>query len=340
MDAKITKSRLGLLLSYDWIKIIAICVAAVLVWALLYTMLATRATNGQRFEIYSYLNVRMDSSALGDLEELREKKALSEDVLDFSTYTLNQEGYEDMILQAHFAAGQGDVMFAPNLPSTTDSDGNVTYAGLTDFLASYRTNAVWLGEDGYSEGGNVLYAKSYFTQCEEYLGRFFKDASGAADFAEGTLDKAAAEANYRARIKGDKRYKNEAQRLAGLEKEYGRLEALRASYVKVLGWVSNDSSEDPIELCTVTVTGQDENGQEQTADWTYAFDLSNLEELTKFVSRPAQEGEIEGVAEGTYISDKMCMVILSGGSAGEEDMRYEPITFLTYLADTFDKKEA
>ena len=340
MDAKITKSRLGLLLSYDWIKIIAICVAAVLVWALLYTMLATRATNGQRFEIYSYLNVRMDSSALGDLEEMREKKALSEDVLDFSTYTLNQEGYEDMILQAHFAAGQGDVMFAPNLSSTTDSDGNVTYAGLTDFLASLPYERGMAGRRRiFGRAGTYCTRRVISRNAKNIWADFSKTRRGRADFAEGTLDKAAAEANYRARIKGGQALQERSAAPGGLEKEYGRLEALRASYVKVLDWVSNDSSEDPIELCTVTVTGQDENGQEQTADWTYAFDLSNLEELTKFVSRPAQEGEIEGVAAGTYISDNYTY-IYCGGSAGEEDMRYEPITFLTYLADTFDKKEA
>lgn len=54
MDAKITKQRLGLLLSYDWIKILGICAAAVLVWALLFTTMATRATNGQSFEMYLY----------------------------------------------------------------------------------------------------------------------------------------------------------------------------------------------------------------------------------------------------------------------------------------------
>ena len=48
MDAKITKQRLGLLLSYDWIKIIGICAAAVLVWALLFTTMATRATTSKR----------------------------------------------------------------------------------------------------------------------------------------------------------------------------------------------------------------------------------------------------------------------------------------------------
>ena len=340
MDAKITKSRLGLLLSYDWIKIIGICLAAVLIWALLYTMLATRATNGQKFEIYSYVDVRMDSSVLGSLDDMHAGKALSNDVLDFSTYSLNQDGYEDMILQAHFSAGQGDVMFVPDLASTTAGDGTVPYAGLTDFLASYRSNAIWLGENGYEEGGKVVYEKNYFTQCEEYLGKFFKDASGAADFAEGTLDKAAAETNFRARIKGDKRYKNEAQRLEALEKEYERLEALRYSYCQVLDWVSNDSAEDPIELCKTTVTGQDESGAEVTLNWTYAFDLSNLEELTKFVSRPAEEGEIDGVSAGTYVSDKMCMVVLNGGSTGEEDMRYEPFTFMTYLVEKFDKKEA
>ncbi len=340
MDAKITKSRLGLLLSYDWIKIIGICLAAVLVWALLYTMLATRATNGQKFEIYSYLDVRMNASALGDLDDLHASNALSNDVLDYSTYSLNMDGYQDMILQAHFSAGQGDVMFVPDLASSTASDGTVTYAGLTDFLASYRSNAVWLGENGYREGGKVVYEKNYFTQCEEYLGKFFKDASGAADFAQGTLDKAAAESNFRARIKGDKRYKNEAQRLEALEKEYVRLEALRDSFCKVLEWVSNDSADDPIELRTTTVKGTDENGTEVTLNWTYGFDLSNLEELTKFVSRPAEEGEIDGVAAGTYISDKMCMVVLSAGSADEEDMRYEPFTFLTYLVDKFDKKDA
>ena len=104
--------------------------------------------------------------------------------------------------------------------------------------------------------------------------------------------------------------------------------------------MSKDIAYDPIELRTTTVKGTDENGTEVTLNWTYGFDLSNLEELTKFVSRPAEEGEIDGVAAGTYISDKMCMVVLSAGSADEEDMRYEPFTFLTYLVDKFDKKDA
>ena len=44
MDAKITKKRLNILLSYDWIKIILLAVAAILVWSLIFTMTATRVT--------------------------------------------------------------------------------------------------------------------------------------------------------------------------------------------------------------------------------------------------------------------------------------------------------
>ena len=47
MDAKITKSRLGLLLSYDWIKIVGICVAVVLLWLLIFTMTAVLPASGE-----------------------------------------------------------------------------------------------------------------------------------------------------------------------------------------------------------------------------------------------------------------------------------------------------
>ena len=112
MDAKITKSRLGLLLSYDWIKIIGICVAAVLVWTLLFTTLATRATSGQIFEIYAYAGVRAYFDQLGTLDGLHRKGALSRDVLEFTSTSLTSD-YGDTILQAHTSAGQGDVIFVP-----------------------------------------------------------------------------------------------------------------------------------------------------------------------------------------------------------------------------------
>ena len=54
MDAKITKKRLSEMLQYDWIKILGVIVAAIIVWELIFTMTAVRVSNGQNFKIYYY----------------------------------------------------------------------------------------------------------------------------------------------------------------------------------------------------------------------------------------------------------------------------------------------
>ena len=324
MDAKITKSRLGLLLSYDWIKILAVCAAGILVWILLFTTLATRATGGQTFELYTYMGIRADFDALDDLDTLRARGAFSQDVLDFTTSSLTSD-YGDTILQAHTAAGQGDVMFVADTADETDEDGNVTgYTGLKRFLSSYFSLSFWLGEDNYelSEGYTV---RSYFTSCEEYLGRFFK-TDGKADAAGGTLDKAAAEENFRVRIKGDKRYKNEKQIAAGLQGEYERLENLRESYFTVYEWTHNDSADDPVELRTVQITYTDADDEQHTADWTFAFDLGNIRNLSRFVA---------DTSVSPASAEDMCMTVMTTGTSGDEDMMYEPFTFLVYLSEKF-----
>ena len=80
MDAKITKERLGLLLSYDWIKIACICIAAVAAWLLLFTSTATRPTRGQAFELYTYPGASLQVAP--DLAKWQSEGALSFDVLE------------------------------------------------------------------------------------------------------------------------------------------------------------------------------------------------------------------------------------------------------------------
>ena len=53
MDARITKQRLGNLLSYDWLKMLIAIVIAVFLIILLFTMTATRVTNAQTFAVYA-----------------------------------------------------------------------------------------------------------------------------------------------------------------------------------------------------------------------------------------------------------------------------------------------
>lgn len=332
MDAKITKKRLGLLLSYDWIKIAAICAAAVMLWLVLLTSLATRATKGQCFDIYTYIGVRLSTNELGSLDTLQEKNALSNDVLDLTSYTLTEDGYEDMILSVRFQTGEGDIMLIADTADTVDGSGNVTrYGGLRDYLSGYMSCSACLNTDltGYEDQNGYMYT-NYFADCEEYLnGFFFTD--GQPDYENGTLDKEIAEARFRERIKKDKRYKKEAQKAAAVQGEFERLENLRSSYVRLKGWVTGDDENAPIRVRTCNAPADvDGDGTISAGEGTpvqFAFDLSNLENITKLAGN---------TANADNMAQDLCMVIVETGSTGETDMRFEQITFLTYLADKYD----
>ncbi len=66
MDARITKSRLANLLSYDWLKIIAAILAVVLILIVFFTTIKTRARDEQIFTVYAYSTP--DSVSEGDAD--------------------------------------------------------------------------------------------------------------------------------------------------------------------------------------------------------------------------------------------------------------------------------
>lgn len=334
MDAKITKKRLGLLLSYDWIKIIGICVAAVLVWVLLFTTMATRATNGQSFDIYLYPNVysHIDADTLHTRDE---NDALSYDVLDISLNSLTSDTMST-ILSAHFAAGQGDVMFVPYSEPQRDADtGEITaYSGLDAFLASYSSNCLWLAPDGSIPGGAAESGSSvtnYFSDCENYLDIFYTDGWQNPE----SFNEEAVRSHFDERMQGDKRYKNETQREAGRLKEIERIQKLRDAYANVKSWVTAEDG--PVQVRTSQLaidTDGDGNLEEYT--WQYAFDLSNIDKLSELVYYYPEDSSESGTSSGT--ADGLCMVVLNTGSsgAGNAALRYEPFMLLNYLVEKYD----
>ena len=339
MDAKITKKRLGLLLSYDWIKIVGICVAAVLAWVLLFTTMATRATNGQSFDIYLYPNVysHIETNTLHTRDE---NDALSYDVLDVSINSLTSDTMST-ILSAHFAAGQGDVMFVPYSEPQRDAEtGEITaYSGLDAFLASYSSNCLWLAPDGSIPGGAAESGSSvtnYFSDCENYLDIFYTDGWQNP----GSFNEEAVRSHFNERMQGDKRYKNDSQRENGIAKEIERIQKLRDAYANVKSWVTAEDG--PVQVRTSQLaidTDGDGNLEEYT--WQYAFDLSNIDKLSELVyyyptdtSDDSSDGS--GTASGT--SNGLCMVVLNTGSsgAGNAALRYEPFMLLNYLVEKYD----
>lgn len=345
MDAKITKARIGHMLSYDWIKIVAICAVVVVVWVLLFTTLAPRATLGQTFEIYVYSRVSLRSN-LGSLDSLHGNNSLSYSALSYDVLDMSQnnliDGSENTVMSAHFAAGQGDVLFISSYEYDSGEDDEngdpVMTSDLYEYITGYMGYSAWLGGENeypYGSAQNNPNRQDYLTSCRQYLEQYY---TGDIAAASAEQDKQAIEEDFRARIDGDNRYKRESQIQAGLVQEYERIEDLRIAYNNVVGYLSADNKGADGETPTLSIPGldltvqseNDENG-DGTVDGNdtrqvkgyFSFDLSNVPGLENILTTTRS-------ADETATSQSVNMVIVNPRMQ-EEALRYEQITFLDYI---------
>lgn len=339
MDAKITKKRLGHQLSYDWIKIAGTCILAVVLLLVLFTTIATRPTAGQTFDFYTFYNVFFHSDELGTLDDLKRGGALSFDIQQLNTYEVTSTGYEEMVLSTRFAAGEGDVLVAADVGDVYAEDGSgalTDLSGLKEFLYTYRGNCMWLGTDGNSHteqasDGYETTSPNYFADCAAYLDGYFPGAGYSAAVAKGAadldtsaaLDEKAAEAGFRSRMKGDKRFKTPEQKAQGIADEKTRLVNLRAAFVKVWNSVQTDGAIRVNEMTFSVDT--DGDGTAETYNWSYSFDISGLENIHNLLYYGA---------DGSRAGLNLCVV--RNGSSSEEELRYEPFTLLAYFVNEYN----
>ena len=319
MDAKITKGRLGHLLSYDWLKMAGLCAIAVVLCLVLFTTIAARASAGQIFEIFTYAGVYTDEEELGDLDKLKSRGALSYEVLDMSS-TLITADTGSLLFSVRFAAGEGDVVVTVDGGGTQDENGNYTaLEGLKDFLYGYRGGCYSLSLDGkdYSDEQGVS-SRNYFTRCEQYLGTYFRNAAGEVDWRGGTLDESALREHFFERIKGDRRYKSDKQREAAFEQEIGRLNDLRTAYVAVKDELTKENG-----VIAVKTVSFNYNGVQY--DLPYAIDLSGMDNIA----------EVFASSSGESTRDGLSLCLLNTDNNGVEDLQFEGVTFLYYLMEHY-----
>lgn len=226
MDAKITKKRLNILLSYDWIKIILVAVAMIVLWSLIFTMTATRVTNAQNFTIFNYTGTSANSRFNSYSSTLKEKGVFSYEILEISATDITTgQNYSETLLQTRLSVGEGDALFAANVenPDTeyADTEGNAfhpTY--LQQFLYGYYNIAAEMDV--------------YLEEMEEYLNGYY-----GGDYAKGEADKQKIETDFRARIKQtkDKRFKKESEIREGIAKELARIEGYRQAFIDFNGYL-------------------------------------------------------------------------------------------------------
>lgn len=327
MDAKITKKRLNILLSYDWIKIILVAVAAIVAWSLIFTTTATRLTSAQQFTVFNYLGSSPGSrfGSYGSL--LKEKGVLSYEILEAGSTDVSDPQYTSTLLQTRFSVREGDAIFAADVvdeeSTYADFDGNEfhpTY--LETFLYGYYSYAVDV--------------EKYLSDMEEYLDGYY-----GGDLTSGEADEAKIEADFRARIKKnkDKRFKKEAKIREGVQKEFARIEGYRQSYLEFGGYLDPETG--CVELTEKTLYLQSSStGEKKAITGKFGINLCPDERMSKlkqdvyYYKTVPVEGGAEDETQKVPTAENMNIVLLDFKEESDEYTRWEGLSFVNYLIKT------
>ena len=258
MDAKITKTRLAQMLSYDWLKVIGGALAVIFVWLLVFTWTATRITNTQKFIVMNYFGVSLGEEYYNDYEDFVKGKVFSYEIFELENVDINQDetvGYQ--LLETRWAVGEGDFLVMADILDTSnyyDKDGNslnevdentdyVHKSYLEVFSRSvYFSNVSRLDDAEGKEG--------FFTQMKRYLSNFYAISSEreavyggktftVADFDESSLNEERVKELFRARAEKnkDKRYKKEAEWEKGYADEIARIKSYQTAYEEFFSYL-------------------------------------------------------------------------------------------------------
>ena len=328
MDAKITKNRLAKLLTYDWIKIIAVVAAFILGWSVLLNSTRADIRPSQRFTVMSYYsNDELGSDFSSLFNNARHKDSVfSYETAEIDAIDLTKTEKNSIVdyLDSRFATAQGDIMFAPSIPYTgTDADGDLAFERtfVENFFNRFYDNVYKLEEGVTNE---------YFGGLESYLNGFYDN--GYLD--ENSLNETKVERNFRQRINeyNDKRYRKESLIKAALPSEIERIKKYRDALVEFNSYLDAGV----IEIVTMNI--KDDKGN---ILWTgksainLCPDESKMGNLEKYISYTAtveytdeETGETLTKKDKTA-KDMYAMFIYS--KKLEPGYQYESLLFLNYL---------
>ena len=328
MDAKITKTRLSRMLSYDWLKIVGVIAALILVWSLIFTMTATRITPAQQFHVLNYAGNYSFGNSFYKMYEGAED-ALSYEVIELHSEDLSaNEQHLTTLMEARLATYEADVMFVADIadPDTDyeDDKGETQYKHtyLETFIMRYRYRLYNLADPTVDED-------SYFKKMENYLNVYYKGDWTKQD----NLNEEMVEKDFRARVKKnkDKRYKTEKQIQAGIEKDIQRIEMYRDGLEKFYENVEKGYiAYNPVDFTY-------DRGEETTQyKGTFSLNICPNEKMSKlkeYVSYPIVETDEDGRETYVKSATNMNVAFFDAGKEMEPGFQYENVLFINYLVE-------
>ncbi|MBR2023553.1 MAG: hypothetical protein IJ996_03455 [Clostridia bacterium] len=321
MDAKITKQRIGRMLSYDWIKIVAVIAAVILGWSLVFTTTATRIQPWQEFTVFSYSsNVPLDDGYYTRQQGILQDGVFSYETIETHTYDLStQKDMAHTMLQTRLSTNEGDVLFLPNAPDATnpvEKDEQTTYPRtyVQAMLSSYPSN--------------FFDIEKYLQGMDEYLDEYY-----GGDHTTGTLDEDKVKQAFLDRVKAnkDKRFKTEKQKQAGALDEVERIRKYKTAYDEFTGFLQDGI----VTLETVTAVNPDgtviknETTDEPALEGKFALnlcpDVTTMGKLSNWYSYVD-----ETVEKPAMTSKNMCVMFFDMYDV-DDSYEYESLVYVTYI---------
>lgn len=223
MDNKITKKRFADFLSYDWILITVIIVVAILVWEILFTVIAVKPTRGQSFKILYDEGVESQYEKDIVVVTHNEARTYSFDVLEIGKEGLTA-GIENEI-GVRYETRDCDVIITTDIERTTDSGAKYT-------RANYITESFnpWSYEKAVVDGDKYL-EKLLKAGVEKITAG---DVNACYDYSQ--MDGGKIDQLFSTRLKGDNRFRKDEQKAQGKTYERMRIEKLcqEVAFAKML----------------------------------------------------------------------------------------------------------
>lgn len=313
MDNRLTKRRLSDFLAYEWILMIIVAVAAIIVLELAYTVAATRLSTGQQFKYYldeTLYSFDASDKSIYDLlgvETGRNGKTFSYDVLSVETENLTSS-YN--VLSVRLSVQEGDAIFT----SSVEEEGK-----------SVRVKQI-------VDENPVYYLEDLLARAENYLKTFTVngDVYNAEDYDEDKI-----RAHFDTRMKGDNRFRTEADKEEGRINEIGRIKKLADEVAAFKTLLSVGEEKGLFYRYTKyeqTVAGypDDENYKtvyENETEHIYGINMGALTGGNKNVS------EYLKIAN-TDSAQNVVLVLFDFGKY-QEDLQFESISFVNTLVREF-----
>lgn len=319
MDNRLTRRRLSDFLAYEWILTIVVAVAAIIVLELVYTMAATRLSTGQQFkyyldeDIYSFdLSDKNIYDLLG-VETGKNGKTFSYDVLSVETENLTSS-YN--VLSVRLSVQEGDAIFTSSVEQESET---VRAKRIID------ENPVYCLED-------------LLERAENYLKTFTVD--GGDIYTESDYDENKIRDYFDERMKGDKRFKTDADKEEGRQNEIGRIKKL-AEEVKDFKFLLSVGEEKGLFY---KYTKYEQLSAENPDDENYkaAYEKEtehiygiNMGALTHAPDRTDKKSVSEYLKITDTNSAQNVVLVLFDFGSYQKDLQFESISFLNTLVREF-----